>query len=126
MPRNYSNSLSGMAGTSSASRCPECSNPRCEGENKLRIFENWNDLSAHLDEDTIVRSVNRLVEIGLEYMLLKNAEEKRQTTRHAHAEERAFLLSIARRLTPQQVVEAMGEVRPQIVTMRMKSRQGGQ
>lgn len=38
--------------------CPECNDKDCPGVNRLRLFANWEDLSAHLSEIKIVEFVN--------------------------------------------------------------------
>lgn len=41
--------------------CTECDSPLCTGElNTLRQFSSWNDLAAHVDEETILGWVNQL------------------------------------------------------------------
>jgi hypothetical protein len=76
----------------------------------------------------IVHAVNRLVEIGEEYMVLKAAAEVHLAHLAEKTEETAFLLAAARKLTPQQRLELRGEAedgRVTIVTQPMRSRAAG-
>lgn len=123
----YSNSLL-RPGERPAPRCPECDNPRCEGLHALRTFTSWNDLASHLDEADILHFVNRLNDIWVEYVTLKDAHETAVETRAKVAAERSALLTAAKQFiaTHPQAPTGAPTGGAKIVTAPMKSRQARQ
>ena len=46
-------------------KCQECQSPTCPGREKLRHFADWDDVAAHLSEETIVEFINQLHAVRL-------------------------------------------------------------
>lgn len=74
---------------------PDCTVKGCRGENELRHFESWIDLTGHLDEETIVRLINYHAEIIDDYCKLVETREKRDAYHKKYTAKRKILLEVA-------------------------------
>lgn len=79
-------------------KCTECDNPQCEGPDSLRKFANWADLASHLSEEVILGCVNKLAEIGDEYLRLKDRENSQKVYHRKHQLKRKLALQMAKRM----------------------------
>ncbi len=81
--------------------CPECTvkdqrRLQCEGMDRLRRFESWNDLAGHLSEEMILHAVNTYQAIFEDYERLKEQENDRRSASKARQLNQKALVAYAK------------------------------